>query len=751
MARGLRGDAVFCKTCKALLRTRLVGARVVQYCPACDGVGTEEQPLAWFTKRGGGPDRATAAARVAASARPHIPNAEKRARAGGRGGPREPKAPAAPEKVELPPGMDLFPFSEVRDGQREFIADVALAAKERRHLLAHAPTGLGKTVSTLAPLVAYALANEKRVFFLTSKQSQHKIAIETLKAIREKAGVAFTVADVIAKQDMCPRREARDLYPKRFAEFCHREVVSKSCEYFENDNKSALKLLQQRPMHVEELVITATDCVVCPHQAALDLAARAHVVVCDYNYFFSDLRAQMQERLQLDLREVILVVDEAHNLPDRIRDHLTLRLDEYVLDEATDEAKDLHDDLLLRRLDAIGTLLAEMAEVDAAVPEDPMVSSPLGGSSLRGGPPQTPLPQARGSQRYVGREELLSGLDAAFAKRANTLVPTTYDDFLGSLDEAAGDYVEEYKVDPTGLLRLREFLGNWKNERRGVARILEREPTPSLRYHMLDPSVLSKPVFDAVHGSVVMSGTLHPLAMTRDVLGLAPERCVLRQYESPFPRENRLVVIDETVTTGYKERTPQMYLDIAERLASVALATPGNVAAFFPSYAILGEVRSTLERVLRGRKEIIVEERGLDKAEKEGLVERMRRGLDGALLLGVQGGSLSEGYDYADNLLKGVVVVGLPFASPTLEVESLILYYSQKFGPALGRPYAYVHPTFHRVLQAAGRLIRGPTDRGAVVLLDKRFGWGAYRASYPNDFAPRVSADVAADVAKFWR
>jgi len=235
------------------------------------------------------------------------------------------------------------------------------------------------------------------------------------------------------------------------------------------------------------------------------------------------------------------------------------------------------------------------------------------------------------------------------------------------------------------------------------------------------------------------------------VLGLDKERAVLREYASPFPRENRLVLVDEGVTTGYKERTPEMFREIGARLASIALATPGNVAAFFPSYAILDQVRYHVESGLAGRKGLVVEERGLDKSEKEALVGRLRRGVENALLLGVQGGSLSEGYDYEDNLLKGVVIVGLPFAAPSLDVEALIAYYNKKFGPRYGRPYAYVHPTFHRVLQAAGRCIRSSEDRGVIVLMDKRFSWGTYADSYPADFSPRPTRDVVAAVETFWK
>lgn len=711
------------------MRRKVVRGRVSTFCPQCDGVGSDSAPLAWFLKAGGGPDRSTQAARVAARTKPDVATGGARAKAPVQQRPRAELPP--PDKLQVSPGMDLFPFGAVRAGQREFIADVKEAVDKGRHLLAHAPTGLGKTVSTLAPMVAYALAKQKRVFFLTSKQSQHKIALDTLKAIREKAGVPFVVSDVIGKQDMCPRREARDMFSKRFAEFCRREQVSHNCEYWENGNAPAIARLKSGVHHVEELVMIATECTTCPHQAALDLAAQAHVVVCDYNYFFSDLRESMQERLRLDMSDVLLVVDEAHNLPDRIRDHLTLKLDDYVLADAAEELKDLDQPALTRLLDALGEVLARLAEVAPA-------ADPSGDD------------RAREGERYVERAELIDAVNEAFAGGKATLIASTYDKFVDELVDCCAEYEKRFKTESRGLAQLREFLSMWKIERRGLARILTTEPNASLAYKILDPAVLAKPVFDGVHASVVMSGTLHPMEMMRDVLGLDAARTTLREYESPFPRENRLVLVDAEVTTSYKERTGDMFQRIGERLAMIARATPGNVAAFFPSYGILEQVRPHVELALGQGKELIVEERGLDKSEKEALIGRMRMGVEDALLLGVQGGSLSEGYDYADNLLKGVVIVGLPFAAPSLEVESLIGYYNKKFGPQHGRPYAYVHPTFHRVLQAAGRCIRGPEDRGVIVLMDKRFGWGTYRASYPRDFAPKPSRDSAGDVAKFW-
>jgi len=644
----------------------------------------------------------------------------------------------APATLEVPAGLDLFPYASVREGQRALIADVKETAERGGHLVAMAPTGLGKTVSTLAPLVAYALKHRKRVFFLTSKQSQHRLAVDTLKDMRRKSGVPFVVSDVIGKQDMCPRREAREMFSRRFSEFCHRQQVSGECRYWENPNGAAVKLLKKDIHHVEHAVIVATDMEVCPHQAALDVAAQAHVVVCDYNYFFSDLRSGIAERLKIDLSDVILVVDEAHNLPDRIRDHLTLELNEHAIANAIDELMDIDASRVARLVESLKDLLPDLAEAPKKVGNDVLMAF---ADEKRG---------FAGAERLVPRDEFMERVSKHLGRvRGLSLAGVDYDGLVDELEAAGAAYEKEKKEGPRGIDTLREFLANWRIERRGLARVWKRDPAPTLQYLVLDPSVLARPVFEGVHASVIMSGTLHPMEMTRDVLGLGDARAVLKAYRSPFPRENRLVLVDGDVTTSYQERSPEMYDRIATRLAGVADAIPGNVAAFFPSYGILEEVRLRIGDKLA--KPLVVEARELGKSEKQALVARLRDDPADALLMGVQGGSLSEGYDYENNLLKGVVVVGLPFAAPTLEVQSLIAYYEQKFGKANGRNYAYVYPTMSRVLQAAGRLIRGPGDRGVVVLMDKRFAWGSYRDAYPDGFEPRVARDLLAEVRGFWR
>ena len=189
---------------------------------------------------------------------------------------------------------------------------------------------------------------------------------------------------------------------------------------------------------------------------------------------------------------------------------------------------------------------------------------------------------------------------------------------------------------------------------------------------------------------------------------------------------------------------------IAREVVAVAAGAPGNVAAFFPSYELLQEAESRI-RPAGLRKKLLVEHPTWTKAKRDGALEALRlaRRQGGAVLLGVQGGSLSEGVDYEGNLLQAVVVVGLPLSPPNLEVESLKDYYIRKFGPSKGYDYAYVFPAVNKVLQAAGRPIRSERDRAAIVLLEGRLLAPRYQRCLPPEFAPRASSAPSREVRVF--
>src|SRR5437016_3302024 len=187
--------------------------------------------------------------------------------------------------------------------------------------------------------IVLALGANKLVLFLTSRQSHHRIAIETVRRIEAK-GPRIATVDLIAKQSMCLQENA-PTFGRAFHEFCDLKVKSRTCTYFTRDNSAVVAAVLQRTLHVQELVRASGACRVCPHKVAMDAAARANLVVCDYNYVFSEILERFLPRLGRGLDDLILVVDEAHNLPDRIRAHLGGDLSVQELLKAAKEARSI--------------------------------------------------------------------------------------------------------------------------------------------------------------------------------------------------------------------------------------------------------------------------------------------------------------------------------------------------------------------------------------------------------------------------
>ena len=614
--------------------------------------------------------------------------------------------PAAARTPRVP-----WPFDRVREGQREFLDDGRRALGDGAHLLAHAPTGIGKTAVALVASLDVALADDGLVLFLTSRQSQHRIAVETLKRVAALGG-RFSSVDLIAKEAMCLQSGAPP-HGRAFHAFCDEKVRTRSCAFFTRSADAVVAAVRQRPLHVQELVQAGRACGVCPHKVAMEAGAHADVVVCDYNYVFSEIREPFLSRIGRDLEDLILVVDEAHNLPDRIRSHLCGDLTIQDLVRAATEARELD-------AEAFQTLRAVMRSVE-----------------------QFLLP-VRG-ERVARKEEFLEAVEEGLRRLPGSSVG--YAD-LAEIVAWAGD--EAIRLGRTTVLPdVAEFLRTWQDRDEAILRLLVGGPQGRFAYRLLDPSVLSRSVFEAVRGSILMSGTLHPPEMYADLLGIEPSRRRIRRYASPFPEENRLLLVHPHVTTLYSKRTDEMFDATAREIASIVSVVPGNVAAFFPSYELLA---ASLER-LRGvaGKRLLVERPDWDKARRDATIQALRlaRADGGALLLGVQGGSLSEGVDYEDNLLSAVVVVGLPLGPPSVEVEALKDYYMKKFGPERGYEYAYVFPAVNKVLQAAGRPIRSERDRAAIVLLEGRFTTPRYARCLPADFDPAPTDAPASLVRRF--
>ena len=599
--------------------------------------------------------------------------------------------------------MKLFPFDKVREGQKEFLKDTEAALEGGKHLVAHAPAGIGKTVAVVAPALSYALENGKTVFFLAPKHTQHTIVVDTLKRIRAGFDKDFACVDIIGKQWTCPHN-VDNLDNREFNEFCRAIKKDERCEYYSNvrknklskNAKDAIARIKEGPLHAEEVRDICGAGGLCPYEICIEAGKIASFIICDYFHIFSPkVRKAFLAKLNKDLEDAILIVDEAHNLPDRIRSTLSHNLTEYSVGRAVKEASFLDYEMLIEAYQGLGTVLKNL------------------GRGMK-----------QGEERFVKKEELV--------ERLGNEADISYKELVEMSADLAEDVLSLPNRYRSYAKTIFMFLENWEKEDIGYARIFRKEKNPHLSYICLDPSVSGKEVFDLSHSTILMSGTLLPTRMYSNVLGLGISRVTEKEYRSPFPKENRLSLIIPGVTTKYKDRSDYMFQKYAKVVAGILKEVPGNAAVFFPSYRILEVVENNLKD-LGLKKEFLVEKQEMDKDDRIEIYRRLGNLMNhgGGVLLGVQAGSLSEGVDYANNMLDAVIIVGLPLETPSLETKALIEYYD--FVYERGWDYGYIFPAMNRVLQAAGRCIRSETDKGAIILMDERFKWKNYSKCFPLD------------------
>ncbi len=477
--------------------------------------------------------------------------------------------PACQERADT----DLFPFERARKGQDQFLEEARSCFASRTHLLAHAPTGMGKTAVSLAAGLECSLANQGFLFFLTSKHSQHAAAIECLRQIWRKRKLA--AVDIVARESMCLAQRRGGRSPCQDGTQC----------YFRNVrvDEAAGRLLDY-PLHVQEAVGLCLRLGACPYLASLKALRMADVTVCDFNHVFT-MGDGLMARTGRELASTCLVVDEAHNLTTRIMDNHSAELNERSFSLALSDAR-------LRRL-----------RCDVEVVRDAFREI-----------------CKQGQRRRVDPWEL----DESMEEKCGT-------GSSGLAQELAEEVGEDGRSGPQELAR---FLALWSAFGKGSVRFLRGDPA-SLHCRLLDPSLVAAPVLEKVRCALLMSGTLHPPEMFAEMLGMQ-ERSACRRYPTPFPSENRLVRAVAGVSSRFQQRSEGMYQSISRRLKEVCDHVPGNLVAFFPSYEFMSAVMFQLRHSSLGKK-VLADSRELSKNEREAMVLEMRREGGRALFASIGG------------------------------------------------------------------------------------------------------------------
>ena len=581
-----------------------------------------------------------------------------------------------------------FPFPAYRAGQRELAQEIYLAIRDKRMVLAQAPTGTGKTMAALFPaLKGIGEGLVERIFYLTARTTARGAAVDALRLLPQ--GSLRTIV-LYAREVLCPQAagSAPQAESAPRAPDCAPEVCPRARGYFDR-LPAALRAARgiAGPLDREGLLRLAEEFCLCPFELSLDIALECDVVVCDYNYLF-DPRVRLQRFAAGGRRGQVLLLDEAHNLPDRGRAMYSARLS-------------------AREIDAVRASIPRAQRRGALYPALKALLRALEEAFGAGD-----VPRAEPDLR----EELLSACEAALcALRQDPAAPGGAPRRL-ALDLAAFLYQAAHFGPDYFLL----FEGG--------------KTSRVLTLFCADASGEMGKVLRRSRAAILFSATLTPLPFYRALCGAAAGSPCVRLC-SPFPPEN-LLVLHLPVNTRYRarERTlPQVAAAIA---ALVLSREKGNFIAFFPSHAYLRSALPLLAERLGEEAALLPQAEDMDEAARREFLAQFSPEPQGRLLaLCAMGGIFAEGVDLPAERLCGAAVVGVGLPQVGLERETLRARYDAVYGD--GYAFAYVYPGIGRVLQAAGRVIRTETDRGALLLLDDRYGAAGYRGLLPPEWALR--------------
>ena len=631
-----------------------------------------------------------------------------------------------------------FPFPAWRTGQKAMAGAVyhaccADSPADGGCLFCQAPTGIGKTMSTLFPALK-AMGNGKgeKLFYLTARTTARTAAENALAQMhRASPGLALRGITLTAKEKacLCPNEAGRP------------ECIPERCPYAKGYYDRVLAALaaaldQDGEWTREAIAGLAREYTVCPFELGLDLSEWCDVIVGDYNYLFDPT---VHLRRYFDARgDWLFLIDEAHNLPDRAREMYSARFSKSELLEAKralGKGKSRLKTALSHANEALLAYRKACAEESGAPPE----TAPGSQTSLfdEAGPVQAPAAPADSPE-----ERLFGGQEPAFLAQNTRFyrqLPKALYAALHPVLAPAQSWLEDHRDGAAHetILQLYFSLQRFLRTAEGydehyVCQFTAHGADLTAALLCLDPAPFVEKSLACGRAAVLFSATLAPAGYYKQVLGCENARAVA--LRSPFPAGRLGLYCLGNISTRYRDRAGSL-APIADALAAMTAARRGNYLAFFPSYQYLQQVYEVFA-ARHPEQAVLLQQPGLDEAARADFLARFDAGsAAGGALLGfcVMGGVFGEGIDLAGERLIGCAVVGTGLPQVNPQQEMLRQYYDEQAG--CGFDYAYRFPGMKKVLQAAGRVIRTPEDRGVVLLIDDRFGQSEYRRLMPPHWA----------------
>ena len=607
-----------------------------------------------------------------------------------------------------------FPHPSLREGQRELISSVASAVKGGKRLFAQAPTGIGKTVSVLYGAArAMGQADIRRIFYLTAKASTRREAYAAAGRLAA-AGAGLRTMVLTAKEQICPRKMGPDF-------ICDPDHCPLAKGYYDRRAAALESLtLNYKGYPAGAISQAAAKYGVCPYELSLDLSEYCDIIICDYNYAFDPavkLRRYFAESAYCGGKNAFLI-DEAHNLPERARDIFSATL-------TRQDIARLRDAVQLDHL-----LTSALNELDVAI--------------------------CRAGELCEENMTEQDGVRCGYYFNLNPL--PELDDAVARALERAELFYFTHRTDPHlagAASRFRGICKKWQNaadnfDERYRTYIEKIGDEVSLKLYCLDPSVRLDEALSEAYASVFFSATLTPADYFSDILGGGKDSRSV-SLPSPFPRENLGLIVLTSVSTRFEDRE-KSYKKIAGAIAATVAARRGNYIVYFPSYKYMQSV-ADIFTARYPNVPVAIQRSGMTRQEREEFLSFFEDDI-GRLRVGfcVLGGSFSEGVDLPGSRLIGTLIVGVGLPGLSAERNIIRDYFENR--AECGYDYSYTYPGMNSVLQAAGRVIRRPEDRGVVILIDDRYAGEKYRALYPlhwegMHFAADIPA-LQAELAEFW-
>jgi len=609
----------------------------------------------------------------------------------------------------------------------------AVASKVRagKHLVAESGTGTGKTICSLCGALPEAMASGRKVLYLTRTNSQQKQVMMELRRISESVPV-FGLG-IQGRQSTCPLiqrdPELRSGNPEELSRLCsdrkNKAMQGREggCRFYQATMEADMSEIEA---HCRETLPTVEEFSdycdrrgLCPHELVKDMLPKVNVATAPYAYFFVPfIRPRLLDWMNSSISNVVLIVDEAHNLPDYAREISSVKVTERMLDLVGREVNEFGDPEVMSGVSVNDVLEAFRWSLRSALDEFLIEDDGLIPPSFLEESLMSRFKATSAALNQAAIAMMAHGEAVKEERRSQGRLPRSY---IGSLGAS-----------------LRFWLDT---DEECYVKLVTGGDNPSFEAYCMDPSVACGAVRDC-RASLHMSGTLAPLNEYRDSIGL-PRDSGMVTYPSPFPPENRLVLYYEDVTTKYEDMASDEGIVplMEERAVAVCNTLDRNVVVFFPSYQLMDRFLAD-GLAKRIRRKVHMERRGMAQADLMEAVETFKRSEDGAVLLAVMGGRVSEGIDFPDKELEAAVIIGLPYPKPTAKQRAMLHYYEIKFGR--GWDYTVKAPATRKLLQAVGRLIRTGTDVGAAVILDRR------AAQFSDRLAMRPTEAAVNDMLNFF-